>query len=90
VQEFKGHRLAYVWDARAGQRLQEFKGHTHFVEGLAFSPDGQRLATGSADKTARVWDVRTGQQVQACMGHTGRVSGLAFIGVVTPPMPPAA
>lgn len=31
------------------------------VYSVAFSPNGQYLATGSADKTIKIWDVSNGQ-----------------------------
>ncbi len=43
-----------VWDAASGQRLAVMKGHTDCVTSVAWSPDGQRLATASYDKTAAV------------------------------------
>jgi AAA-like domain/WD domain, G-beta repeat len=36
--------------------LRTLSGHTAAVNGIAFSPDGTRLATASGDRTARVWD----------------------------------
>jgi len=33
------------------------RGHEDEVNSAAFSPDGQRIVTASADKTARIWDV---------------------------------
>ena len=35
--------------------------HNECVGKLAFSPDGETLATASRDKKARLWDVESGQ-----------------------------
>jgi WD40 repeat protein len=53
-------------------------GHTDAVFGIAFSPDGTRLATASADSTAKVWDATTGKELLTLTGHTDRVYGIAF------------
>ena len=45
---------------------------------VAFSPDGKRLASASADKTVKVWDAQTGQELLTLKGHTGMVSSVAF------------
>ena len=37
----------------------------------AFSPDGKRIVTASADKTARLWDADTGKPIgEPLKGHT--------------------
>jgi hypothetical protein len=56
----------------------EFTGHTAYVESVAFSPDGLRLATGSHDGTARVWDARSGDMLLEYKGHTAGVTSVAF------------
>jgi WD40 repeat protein/tRNA A-37 threonylcarbamoyl transferase component Bud32 len=48
------------------------------VTGVAFSPDGTRLVTGSFDKTAIVWDARTGTRLLQLKGHSREVQCVAF------------
>ncbi|WFD33857.1 RING-type E3 ubiquitin transferase [Malassezia cuniculi] len=45
---------------------------------LAFHPDGQLVATGTADGVVRVWDVKHGKQSAAFAGHGGAVHSLDF------------
>ena len=54
-------------------------GHTDAVNGVAYSPDGTRLASASSDGTVRVWDAITGQEVLPPLrGHTGEVYAVAY------------
>ena len=63
----------YVWDYKKQSNSDNEKetwklhthltGHTEYIEGIAFSPDGKQLASISRDKTARLWDVEAGKQI---------------------------
>jgi sugar lactone lactonase YvrE len=53
-------------------------GHDGVVWSVAFSPDGARILTGSADGTARLWDAATGKELARLEGHTSVVSSVAF------------
>jgi WD40 repeat protein len=52
--------------------------HVGAVTDIAFSPDGQLVATGSSDRTIRLWQVENGQLLAILRGHTDWVYGLAF------------
>ncbi len=46
--------------------------------GLAFSPDGQRLAVSGAEGTVKILDARTRQEIVTLRGHTKTVTSVAF------------
>ena len=52
-------------DANSGQYVSkiELTGHTGQVMSIAFSPDGKKVITGSADDTARMWDAESGKEL---------------------------
>jgi WD40 repeat protein len=56
-----------VWDAETGRELLTLQGHTTDVSNVAFSPDGQRLASAGGGEL-RVWDAQTGQQLLVLKG----------------------
>jgi hypothetical protein len=48
------------------------------VYDIAYSRDGQMVATRSLDNVVRVWDASTGSQQHALDGHRGRVRDMCF------------
>jgi WD40 repeat protein len=67
-----------VWDVTTGRHVLTLKGHGGPVRGVAFRPDGERLATAGGDKTAKLWDVKTGREVLTLAGHAAGVHVVAF------------
>ena len=63
---------------RASRPLHALVGHTDAVLCLSFSRDGDRLASGSRDKTAKIWDVRSGHQALSLRGHPNWVNSAVF------------
>jgi WD40 repeat protein len=48
-----GHVI--LWDIAEGKQIRNLVGHTGAVTGLAFSEDGNLLASGSLDGTVVLW-----------------------------------
>ncbi len=72
---------------KAGEVLQKsfyrvrehnrLEGHPETVFGVAFSPDGQTLATASGDHTVKLWS-QNGQELGTLVGHDQWVRSVSF------------
>jgi hypothetical protein len=67
-----------VWDANTGRVIRTIRGHGDGVLGVAYSRDGKRVASASADKTVKVWDVESGRVDVTFKGHKEAVFGVVF------------
>ena len=47
-----------LWHIETGRESARIDGPMHRVSGLAFSPDGHRLASSHADATVVIWDLQ--------------------------------
>ena len=48
-----------VWDTGTGKLVHTFEGHLAGISTVAWSPDGETIASGSDDKSIRLWNVLT-------------------------------
>jgi WD40 repeat protein/tRNA A-37 threonylcarbamoyl transferase component Bud32 len=88
-----GDNAVVRWDAETGQLLAPFGARdraggapvnaaadepARAVRAVCFSPDGKRLAGGSAGGPVLVWDAETGATLFVLDGHPGGVRQVAF------------
>jgi WD40 repeat protein len=46
-----------IWDLVSGTRRYQLTGHSSYVSGIAITPDGKTLLSGSPDETIKIWRV---------------------------------
>lgn len=58
---------------------EPLRGHTDKVTGVVYSPNGQYIVSGSADRTIRIWNATTGSPVGGPLtGCASRVTSLTY------------
>jgi guanine nucleotide-binding protein subunit beta-2-like 1 protein len=65
-------------EEKYGYAKKRLKGHSHYVQDVAISSDGQFALSGSWDATLRLWDLNTGLTTRRFVGHTKDVLSVAF------------
>ncbi len=66
-------------DASLHALSEPLSGHTNWITSLAFTADGNMLASGSSDRSVRFWDVAKRQSLeQPLLGHDKQVWGVRF------------
>jgi WD40 repeat protein len=78
-------RTVHVWDTQTGRLLDVISGHATTVRAVAFSPAGDRLASGGADSIVRLWSVHSpkpapepNKVVHHLQGHAEQVYAVSF------------
>jgi WD40 repeat protein len=80
-----GRRCAYataegaaVRDVAGGQTVFTCQRHLGEITTMAFSRDGTRFASVSADGVIKVWDLSSGKEEHTLVGHTAQITAIAF------------
>lgn len=60
-----------LWDVDVGRLLHSLNGHRDPVYSVAFSPNGEYLASGSLDKCMHIWSVKEAKIVRTFTGNGG-------------------
>ena len=71
-------QAARIWEVHSGKLLSTLAAHSNSINSVAFSQNGQRLATASEDQTACVWDAQDGRLVGVLEGHRAAVLSARF------------
>jgi len=69
-----------LWDVSSFQVITTFKGHMLGAHGVAFSPDGRRLATGGGNgrEAVKLWDLSTQRELVTLAGQGMLFDFVAF------------
>lgn len=72
------NRNIKLWHLNEERELTTLRGHPGMVQALAFSRDGQMLASGGSDGSIKLWWVKDGQELRTLAAHNHVLSSLAF------------
>jgi serine/threonine protein kinase len=67
---------AYLWDQRNNRETARLAGHRAPIAGLAFTPDGKRVLSGSKDGNLRLWNAATGIELWQAQAHADEITSV--------------
>jgi WD40 repeat protein len=67
------------WDLMTGQETSRFLIHTDLLAGIAFTPDGRHVVSGSIDNSICEWDFATGKELHRIVGGEGSLCSLMIL-----------
>jgi eukaryotic-like serine/threonine-protein kinase len=68
----------YYWQRQLHLDLMTLQGHLGSLVSVAYSPDGQHIATGSIDNKIKMWHADDGSELLTLKGHGAGVTSLVF------------
>ena len=69
--------IVHLWNADTLAAVRSLTGHSDWVYAIAFSPDGNLIASGSWNGEVKVWKVADGTLVKSFTGSPGIVAANA-------------
>ena len=73
-------RLVKIFSTKAGELQHKIKKHTEWVTAVAFSPNGEMLATADRNGGLSIWDPDNAQELFTLPGHKSGVTALSWRG----------
>ncbi|MDE0317719.1 MAG: sigma-70 family RNA polymerase sigma factor [Candidatus Poribacteria bacterium] len=67
-----------LWNVQTKEIKTTLKGHMKGITCVAFSPDGNTLASSSRDQTVQLWDTQTGEQKSTLAENKGTISAVTY------------
>ena len=72
------HNFLFIWDFASGEILDKIPTQAS-VNGVDFSPDGSRLASGDEGGVVRLWNPATGQEIKVYNGFKDAIQEVQYI-----------
>ena len=77
-EDWDDNYLMVLWDSQNGEKLQTFSGHLEEIKNFVFSPNGQRILSGSGDRMMKLWDLESGEVIRTYSGNDDGISSCLF------------
>ena len=73
-----GMQTLQVWSSTTGILRAVYRDQKDAARAIAWSPDGQRIASAGKDGTVHIWDANTGKNQFIYEGHKGALRAVAW------------